>query len=198
MSGARPGKRVVLLRGMPGVGKTTLARNIAKELGYPLIVKDDVRDVLHRLESRVSTGMLFLDGSPARLDTNADSYDVMYLVARTQLECGLNVIVESPLGTHERYVRFCKLAEDFGATPFLLDCTMDLESWKRRLRNRFEQGTEPAHKPHDPEAILDYYKDQLKYPSDRGPSISLDMDKKKKQSVDALSRQAVRWLSQSD
>jgi len=43
---AKPIRRVVLVSGPPGAGKTTLAEPLAEALGFPLITKDDIKETL--------------------------------------------------------------------------------------------------------------------------------------------------------
>jgi predicted kinase len=42
-----PGRRVVLVSGAPGSGKTTLAGPLATELGFALLGKDRIKETLH-------------------------------------------------------------------------------------------------------------------------------------------------------
>lgn len=37
---------VIALQGPPGVGKSTLARALSARLGWPLLDKDDIKDLL--------------------------------------------------------------------------------------------------------------------------------------------------------
>ena len=42
-----PGRRLVLVSGAPGSGKTTLAAPLAAELGFALLGKDSIKEILH-------------------------------------------------------------------------------------------------------------------------------------------------------
>jgi predicted kinase len=44
---ASPGRRLVLVSGAPGSGKTTLAAPLAAELGFALLGKDRIKETLH-------------------------------------------------------------------------------------------------------------------------------------------------------
>ncbi|MFN8515963.1 MAG: shikimate kinase [Chloroflexia bacterium] len=68
----------------PGSGKTTLARALSHQLRWPLIDKDDIRDLT--------------DNEPPGL-----SYNVMLNIGRRQLLQGLSVICDSPLGYRTTY-----------------------------------------------------------------------------------------------
>src|SRR2546429_9180559 len=73
--------RLVLVKGLPGCGKTTIGRALSERLGWTLIDKDDIMDVLEP----------YVEGA------GGYSYDVMLAVARRQLLQGLDVICDSPM-----------------------------------------------------------------------------------------------------
>ncbi|GAB0493205.1 hypothetical protein MMPV_004480 [Pyropia vietnamensis] len=58
------GGLLVLFRGLPGVGKTTLATAVAAATGLPVFCKDDVRDTLVTLERRLPTPPLLTPPPP--------------------------------------------------------------------------------------------------------------------------------------
>ena len=46
MTASRQRRTVIAMQGPPGVGKSTLARALSTRLGWPLLDKDDIKDLL--------------------------------------------------------------------------------------------------------------------------------------------------------
>lgn len=131
---------LVALRGMPGSGKSTLGRAISRRLGWPVIDKDDAKDLI--------------DG---HCDDSATlSYSLMFNVARRQLEQGLNVICDSPLTYASLYEQARRVAREAGATLVVLECVCSDEvEWRRRVDARREVGL-PAHHMRNWEKLQEY------------------------------------------
>ena len=109
---------LLLMKGPPGSGKSTLARALSRQLGWPLIDKDDVRDLLD-------------DSAPGL------SYDIMLNVGRRQLLQGLSVICDSPLGYRRTYERAAAIADEVGVTLAVVECRCpDGAVWRGRVEAR--------------------------------------------------------------
>jgi predicted kinase len=83
---ARP-PRLVVVTGPPASGKTTLARAIADELGWPLLAKDQIKETLFE-----TLGIGDRDWSH-RL--GAASMELLTRLVRGQLEAGRSVVAEA-------------------------------------------------------------------------------------------------------
>lgn len=80
----------IVIQGAPGVGKTTLARRLARDLGIKLIAKDDIKELLFETL-----------GDPID-KTESEAYGraairAMYCVMDEFIKAGQQVIIEAPL-----------------------------------------------------------------------------------------------------
>lgn len=114
----------VQMSGVPGAGKTTLARALAPLIGAVVIDHDVTKSAL--LEADV----------PVELAGRA-SYSVLDAVARHLLQQGQSVIFDSPCFYEELLQRGQKLAQETGAAYRYIECRVaDLDELDRRLRTR--------------------------------------------------------------
>jgi predicted kinase len=121
---------LIALKGLAGSGKSTLGRTISKQLGWPLIDKDDVKDIL--------------DGYTP--EAGGLSYDIMFNIARRQLLQGLNVICDSPLVSKMSYQRARNIAAEASASLAIVECRCSDEwIWGQRIDGRKALGLPKHH-----------------------------------------------------
>lgn len=96
---------IVAMKGPPGTGKSALAPALSRQLGWPLIDKDDVEDILD--------GQTELAG--------ALSYQVMRSIAQRQVSQGLPVICDSPL-LERAYEGMRQIAQAEGVPLLVVEC----------------------------------------------------------------------------
>jgi predicted kinase len=121
MSPERLTPLLVATRGMPGIGKSVLARAIALEFGWPVFDKDDIKDVVYgRAEA------------PDRL-----AYDLQVRLARRQLRQGLSVVCDSPMLHPGVYALAAQAADEADARLVVLECVLgDAAEHRRRIEAR--------------------------------------------------------------
>jgi energy-coupling factor transporter ATP-binding protein EcfA2 len=97
---------LLLLKGHPGSGKSTLGRALASSLRWPLIDKDDGRNALQRDAALLP-------------EVNTLAYDIMFNFLETQLACSLSAIVDCPMARLDLFERSAAFATKVIFLPFL-------------------------------------------------------------------------------
>jgi predicted kinase len=119
---------VLALQRPPGVGKSTLARALSAHLGWPLLDKDDIKDLL--------------DGQAEQ--AGALSYQMLLRLVGRQLKQGVSVVCDSPL-LARTYEGLQVIARAADARLLVVTCACpDARVWQARVTARQGQGL-PAH-----------------------------------------------------
>ncbi|KAL5697427.1 hypothetical protein ACHQM5_030743 [Ranunculus cassubicifolius] len=158
---------IIAMKGHPGTGKSTLAHAIASTLRYPLIDKDDVRN---------STSQLATSSPAAQL--NDLSYQVIWRIAKTQLDLGLSVIIDSPLSNQTHLDHLKDIASSSGACLLIIECvSRNVAEWRRRVVERGMNDESSWHKPatwQDLNRLIEGYRGCYDYDIGNVPKLVVD------------------------
>ncbi len=168
---------LVALRGMPGVGKSLLAQCLGRELGWPVLDKDDIKDVLY-----------------GRTDADDElAYDVLFRVVRRQLQLHLSVLCDSPLLYPSLFALAARTAAEANGLLVVLDCALADEAEHRRRIEARGIGDRPAAWGVSDWGSLVAYRERTEqhanYPLDV-PFYSVDL----RQPLATAVREATAWL----
>jgi len=114
---------LLLIAGPPGVGKTTLAFAVGRELGWTVLDKDTLKSCLLELAAPEAIA------GPA-------SYELLLEIARDNLSIGQSIILDCPAHHRSFLDRCAVLANDAGAEFRILLCLLDRERRVHRMKTR--------------------------------------------------------------
>jgi len=120
---------LILMRGYPGTGKSTIARAISAALHAPLIDRDILRQKAVDIFGNLPHVGRF-------------SYELMFALTEEQLSLGLSVVVDTPLTYRTTYEQAKELAQTFHAPMLVVHCQCSPEVQKRRLEGRVGKVSE--------------------------------------------------------
>jgi hypothetical protein len=129
-----PGRRpaLILIGGLPGTGKSTLARGLASRAGFQVLRTDQVRKALAR--DRGSS--LATDGGIYTTEWNDRTYAACLSQAEEALSQGRRVVVDASFREEARRRAFLEAASRLGVPAHLLLCQAHPEVIKDRLNRR--------------------------------------------------------------
>jgi predicted kinase len=114
---------LIVMRGYPGTGKSTIARALARTLQIPLIDRDIIRQTA-------------VDILGYRPEIGRFAYDLLFALSRKQLELNLSVIIDTPLTYRRTYEQAREMAQSFRIPMLVIHCQCPSELQKRRLEGR--------------------------------------------------------------
>lgn len=152
-----------MLSGAPGVGKTTIARPLARALGMPLFAKDTIKERIH--DVLAGTGPVELVWSQ-RL--GAAAMEMLWTLAYDAPEC---VLEANFWNGHERQNDSLRALSEGGKLVEVY-CTAPLEEVKRRFQERQAAGV--RHAVHPDHTLAPDFWDKFREPIGIGPVLEVD------------------------
>ena len=132
---------LVLLGGLPGTGKSSLAKHLAGKAGFHIFSSDTVRKELagQPLDSR--PGMTFEKGI-YKPEWTEKTYDTLLLKAGEALRRGERVLVEASFSREEWREMFLNLAREWNVPFLFFICMIGHETADRRLSEVRQFGSD--------------------------------------------------------
>jgi predicted kinase len=115
---------IILMAGMPGAGKSTVALDLSHALGIPMLDKDTLKAIL--LEADITEQV----AAPT-------AYELLFALAHDLVVLqGQSVILDSPTIFPRILARAHTLAAASGATVKIVGCRIDFATRQQRLATR--------------------------------------------------------------
>jgi predicted kinase len=116
--------KLIIISGLPGSGKSTVAESLAEKLSVPLFSVDPIESSIIK------------SGIKRSFETGLAAYLVAEALAGEQLKCGLSVIIDAVSPVQEARDMWHNLAHKQNATLIIIECVLDKELHKERLASR--------------------------------------------------------------
>lgn len=136
-------RRLIVVGGSPGSGKTTVSRVISREMQWSIISSDEIRKELTgrgRLERDFAEPGEGIYGS----DISAQTYDEIFRRASLLLEHGESVVLDASFGDPAQRERASSVARETGADLSEIECVLDTETARQRLQSRLESDDDSS------------------------------------------------------
>ncbi|MDD4353956.1 MAG: ATP-binding protein, partial [Candidatus Nanoarchaeia archaeon] len=121
---------VIIITGLQCSGKTTLGKNLSKELKIPFISKDDIKEILFD-----DLGWKDKEWS---IKLGSASYDLLYYITEELLKVNNSLIIETNFYPKLAKKRLSILKDKYSFTPFQIKCFADGEVLFDRFKKRSE------------------------------------------------------------
>ena len=131
--------RLVVVGGLPGTGKSTLAEALGELLGWPVLRSDEIRKEQAGLDIREHAPAEFEHGLYSPTVTEA-TYDVMLSRARQLVARGVDVILDASFSSSQWRRRASDVASETSSELAELRCVLPAAMAAARLATRTAEG----------------------------------------------------------
>ncbi|MBM3120051.1 MAG: hypothetical protein FJ006_11010 [Chloroflexi bacterium] len=131
---------LLIMSGLVGTGKTTVAQALSRSLGLTIISADVTRKRLAGISPTERRFEQFGGGIYSK-DFSRKTYDEMFAQARELLSQGESVILDASFKKRQDRLQAGSLAEETKADFAVVECILDEESVKSRLKQRLKEGS---------------------------------------------------------
>jgi adenylate kinase family enzyme len=139
--------KLIIVCGMPGVGKTTLAKELSKKINTLCLHKDSIKENLYDImEGRT------LDDSKK---IGFQSLKLMFKLIEEQIARGIDIIIEGPFYIKADAELFHEWQKQYNLDVTSIICEIEEKLRKERFINRFRHASH-----HDQERIAYYQNKQ--------------------------------------
>ncbi len=138
-------KKLILVCGLSGSGKTTIAKELSKKLNIACLHKDEIKEVLYDSME----GKTLKDSKKF----GVVSMNILFSLIEAKAKNGVDIIAEAPFTFEEDFDFFAKINRDNGTEIFSVICEIDEEERIKRIRGRRRHDSH-----HDEERQMEYKK----------------------------------------
>lgn len=117
-------QKLILVSGLPGVGKSTLAEGIAKHLGCPIFSVDPIESAIIQ------------SGLKRSFETGLSAYLVAQTLAEEHLKLGFSVVIDAVNAVVEARGMWSELEKKYAAAQIIIECILDEREHKKRIEAR--------------------------------------------------------------
>jgi uncharacterized protein len=130
---------LIVVFGLMGTGKTTLARALAHKTGWPLFSSDETRKILVGIDPTTREWEPFGQGIYSE-GRSLKTYQKMRAEAGKWLKKGNSVILDGSYKRQSERLALMEMAEKTGAEIRFLECRVPVKLIRRRLEQRGHEG----------------------------------------------------------
>jgi predicted kinase len=116
--------KLIIISGLPGSGKSTIAKSLAAKLSVPLFSVDPIEAAIIK------------SGLKRSFETGLAAYLVAEALAGEQLKCRLSVIIDAVSPVQEARDMWHNLVRTHHATLIIIECVLEREMHKKRIESR--------------------------------------------------------------